>query len=74
MGQGHKLDVDKLRDELGDVCWYIAAACEVLGLDMGNVMGANICKLKKRFPSGFTTEASVARADVDPRQLTVEGT
>ncbi|NEZ61525.1 hypothetical protein D0962_01830 [Leptolyngbyaceae cyanobacterium CCMR0082] len=52
--------------ELGDVAWYHAAIATKLGLQMSDIQEANIDKLKKRFPKGFTTEDSVARVDVEP--------
>lgn len=49
--------------ELGDGLWYNAAICTLLGVQMGDVMQANIDKLKKRFPDGWGSEASKARVD-----------
>ena len=34
MFQGHELDVDKIKKELGDVMWYVAEVCESLDLKM----------------------------------------
>jgi phosphoribosyl-ATP pyrophosphohydrolase len=53
-----------LAKELGDVLWYIAALCTRAGLNMGDVMEANIAKLRQRYPDGYSAEASQARADV----------
>lgn len=64
VGHGHALDHDKVRKELGDLAWYIAAMCTVLGLDLSVVMHENIEKLRKRYPDGFSSEASKARVDV----------
>lgn len=50
--------------ELGDVAWYHAAIATKLGVPLGSIQEANIDKLKKRFPSGFTTEDSIKRVDV----------
>lgn len=63
----HGLDRDKVAKELGDVCWYIAALCTILGLDLGEVMQANIDKLRVRYPNGYKPADSLARVDVqDP--------
>lgn len=51
--QGHDVDPDHLKKELGDCCWMIAEACTALGYDLEDVMETNINKLKKRFPNGF---------------------
>jgi NTP pyrophosphatase (non-canonical NTP hydrolase) len=60
----HGIDRDKLEKELGDVLWYAAALCTKAGLDMGDVMARNIAKLRKRYPDGYSAEASKARADL----------
>lgn len=60
----HGLDRDKMAKELGDVCWYLAALCTKLGLDLGDVMQANIDKLMLRYPDGFRSADSIARVDV----------
>lgn len=59
----HGLDREKMKKELGDVCWYLAALCTKLNLDLGEVMAANIDKLKVRYPDGYNSEDSVARVD-----------
>lgn len=53
----------KLLKELGDVMWYIAEACTVLGVNMSTVAALNVMKLKERYPEGFSPEASQARVD-----------
>lgn len=60
----HGVDRDRLGKELGDVLWYIAGLCSTLELDLGDVMQANIDKLKARYPDGFNSEDSRARRDV----------
>ena len=61
----HELDKDHLAKELGDVAWYIALGCEVIGIDMETVLQRNIDKLKARYPEGFSTEHSLHRAAGD---------
>jgi NTP pyrophosphatase (non-canonical NTP hydrolase) len=59
----HELDEADLKKELGDVLWYVALACDALGLQLGDVMEANIAKLRRRYPEGFSTERSINRTD-----------
>lgn len=61
----HGLDVPKLKKELGDVLWYVAALCSKLDLDLDDVMASNIEKLKARYPEGYNSEASQLRAGDD---------
>ena len=68
LAQGHALDRDKLAKELGDVAWYLAEAATALEIPLEEILAANIEKLKQRFPEGFTTEDSLARADVEGGQ------
>lgn len=65
MFQGHELDQDKLVNELGDVCWYIAILASGLNVDLETVMKKNIEKLQRRYPDGFDTEKSLHRKDED---------
>lgn len=64
----HGLDRDALIKELGDVLWYTAALCTKLGVGLDEVMERNIDKLHKRYPAGFSSEASRQRNEHDGRQ------
>ena len=59
--QGHKLVTSEVAMEMGDVLWFIAELCDVLGYDMETVAKWNIEKLKERYPAGFSAEASIYR-------------
>lgn len=63
-GHGHDLDKEELKKELGDVLWYIAYLASTLGLDLEDIATMNIEKLKKRYPEGFSKEASLKRSDL----------
>ena len=63
LAQGHELDKAKLAKELGDIAWYLAEAATALEIPLEDILAANIEKLKQRFPEGFSTEASINRAD-----------
>ncbi|MCL2846116.1 MAG: nucleoside triphosphate pyrophosphohydrolase family protein [Firmicutes bacterium] len=43
-----ELDMDDMRKEIGDVMWYIAAMCDLLGITMGECADLNIKKLRAR--------------------------
>lgn len=61
----HGLDREKVRKECGDLAWYLAGLCTTLGLDLGDVMQANIDKLRQRYPNGWSSADSIRRVDVD---------
>lgn len=63
MFQGHELDKEKIKKELGDVMWYVAEVCEALDLSLDEVMEGNIEKLRKRFKDGFTVNESINREE-----------
>lgn len=62
---GHELNREHLRDELGDVLWYVAYAADALGYTLDDVMRCNLQKLHRRYPAGFSSEASRNRRDSD---------
>lgn len=55
---------EKMVKELGDVLWYAAAMCTKLDMDLGVIMEVNIRKLEERYPSGFSSQDSKRRVDV----------
>ncbi len=61
--QGHILDKDAIMKEPGDVAWYIALACQGLGVTMQEVFQMNVDKLKKRYPDGFDAWMSRNRTE-----------
>lgn len=69
---GKPLDRNKIKDELGDVLWFIALICEASGLSLEEVMKANVRKLLQRYPEKFTTEAYTNR-DTEREKRAVSG-
>ena len=65
LAQGHELDKDRLRKELGDIAWYLAEAATALELPLEEILQENIEKLKKRYPEGFEVEKSIKRSKGD---------
>lgn len=59
----HGISDDPLIEELGDVLWYVVAICTLRGLSMDAVMQANIDKLIKRYPNGWSSSDSIARLE-----------
>ena len=61
--QGHELDVEDLKNELGDVAWYMAVLAYSAHIDFEDIFKGNIEKLKKRYPDGFSAERSINRKE-----------
>ena len=63
LAQGHELDREKLAKELGDIAWYLAETAAAIDMSLEDIFQANIEKLQKRYPEGFSSEKSVNRAE-----------
>lgn len=48
----------KVKIELGDLLWYIAALADTFDLSIEEIAQANVDKLKSRYPQGFDPERS----------------
>ena len=57
----HDLDTARLATELGDALWCLTAAAGALGLSLEDIAAANLAKLRRRYPEGYTDQASVNR-------------
>jgi NTP pyrophosphatase (non-canonical NTP hydrolase) len=62
---GHDLDPEVVKNELGDVLWYVAGLASAVGLSLDDVAQGNVSKLRRRYPDGFNHADSKARADVE---------
>jgi NTP pyrophosphatase (non-canonical NTP hydrolase) len=54
---------EHLKEELGDTLFYIQMAANFLGCTLEELIEANMAKLTKRYPVGYSHEAAAARAD-----------
>lgn len=60
---GRELDTENVIEEIGDTLFYLSALCAELGITLETCMLANIEKLNKRYPSGYSDAAANERAD-----------
>lgn len=65
------LDVEKLKKELGDVLWYVAALCSKTGLSLSDVMATNDAKLRARYPDGWNNALSHGQGEVAREEVKV---
>lgn len=63
--QGHQLDENHVKSELGDLLWFIAEFCSANGWKLSDVANRNIEKLIARYPNGFEAEKSLKRKEGD---------
>lgn len=63
--QGHRINPEHLKKELGDLLWFVAEFCTASEWTMEDIMQMNIDKLKSRYPEGFDTDNSLHRNEED---------
>jgi NTP pyrophosphatase (non-canonical NTP hydrolase) len=68
---------DRLREELGDVLWYVSTLCSHFGLELSEVASANLVKTSSRWtpsnPISFVAlDESFPKAERLPRVFTAE--
>lgn len=59
----HDLDLRNIEKELGDVMYYWVMLCHYFNLDPIDVLLDNVEKLKRRYPSGFSSSDSINRVE-----------
>lgn len=60
---GKDIDIKNLKEECGDILWYMALLLDEIDSDFEEVMDQNIKKLKLRYPEGFTEKDALERKD-----------
>ncbi len=58
---GKEFDIVNYKEELGDIGWFLAGACTVMGIDMEEVLEKNIAKLRARYPENFDENLAINR-------------
>ena len=58
-----ELDIVNMREEIGDVMWYIALVCRTLEFDLEEILQENINKLMTRYPEKYTDALATERLD-----------
>ncbi len=55
------VDIVNVKEEVGDLMWYIANFCNLNGFDLEEIMEINIKKLQERYPQKFDKVLAVQR-------------
>jgi len=69
VGYGQPLDKENVKEELGDLLFFIQDLCNIYGWTILQLIAENITKLEERYPDGeWTPKAAKDRADKEPPQ------
>lgn len=69
LAYGKPIDTVNLKEELGDILWYIARLCGEFGFTFEELMDTNIAKLKARYGEKFTEDAALNRNLENERKI-----
>jgi NTP pyrophosphatase (non-canonical NTP hydrolase) len=63
------LDFVNIKEEIGDVMFYIANLCNMNDWDLREILATNISKLEARYPEKFTEELALNRNLSEERKI-----
>lgn len=70
---GKPLDLTNVKEELGDISWYLAQVAGACNMQLSEVFESNIRKLQQgRYKDGFTPEVARAVRDVEAERAVIE--
>lgn len=61
LAYGKSLDLINIKEEIGDLMWYISELCNYHSWDLEKILETNIEKLKTRFPEKFNSQNAIQR-------------
>lgn len=61
LNYGKDFDRANAIEELGDLLWYVAIACDELGVSIEDIMKINIDKLKARYGEKYSDDRAINR-------------
>lgn len=66
---GKPVDAVNIKEEFGDICWYMALIADQYGFTFEDAMNSNVEKLlKKRYKNGFSENAALNRDLTEERK------
>ncbi len=68
---GKEIDLVNVKEELGDLMWYVSNFCTFTGISLGEVLEQNVNKLKVRYPDSFAVANAVNR-DLERERMALE--
>lgn len=73
MAYGKDIDWVNVKEEVGDLMWYIAGFCNINGFDLEEILETNVKKLQARYPEKFSEDRAISR-DLEKERGILEGT
>lgn len=73
MAYGKDVDWVNVKEEVGDLMWYIAGFCNINGFDLEEILETNVKKLQARYPEKFSEDRAISR-DLEKERGILEGT
>jgi len=70
---GKDLDLVNVKEEVGDMMWYLALLCDTLKISFEEVCDKNIEKLKIRYPDKFEQKKALKRDLKKERKILARG-
>lgn len=75
-GEAHRLFKDRVAEELGDLLWYVSNVATKYGLDLDDIAGRNLAKVRARWavPSNCAPalDSGLPESEQLPRKMTVQ--
>jgi NTP pyrophosphatase (non-canonical NTP hydrolase) len=65
------VDWINVKEELGDLMFYVGSFCRMHNLDLENIINTNVAKLESRYPHKFT-EYHAQNRDLDKERTILE--
>lgn len=74
LAYGKDIDLINVKEEIGDIMWYLANLCNFYNIDLEDCMAKNLAKLFARYPEKFTEDQALIRQlEIERKALETDG-
>jgi len=70
---GQTADAVNIKEELGDLEWYVAIGVDAMKTDLDSILDKTIAKLRARYPDKFDSDKAINR-NIEVEQKILKGT
>ena len=74
MMDGRALDKSNVKEEIGDILWYLQGLATACGFSLSDCFNTNVAKLMKRYPDAQFSSDRAENRDLDGERKVIEGT